>query len=142
FHVTNICTGILAPGANCSVSVTFTPGSAGSIAAPIHITANDGLPYSIQVSGTGFGVPAAAIAPLSLTFASQTIGTSSAPQGVIVASTGTASLTISSIVLSDTADFQMTSNCPASLAPNTNCSFGVTFAPSTVGSISGTAVRS
>ena len=83
-------------------------------------------------------MPAAAIAPLSLTFGSQTIGTASAAQPVIIASTGTASLAIASIVLSDTADFQMASNCPLSLAPNTNCSLGITFAPSNVGSISGT----
>jgi hypothetical protein len=49
-------------------------------------------------------------------------------------------LAIASIVLSDTADFQMTSNCSSSLAPNTNCSLGVTFAPFNVGSISATIV--
>jgi hypothetical protein len=140
FHQTNNCSGTFVPGANCSVSVTFVPSSAGNIVSSVSVTASDGLPHSIPISGTAFGVPAAAIAPLSLTFASQTVGTSSAPQGVIVASTGTASLAISSTVLGDTADFQMTSNCPTSLAPNTNCSLGITFAPSVVGNISGTLV--
>jgi hypothetical protein len=49
-------------------------------------------------------------------------------------------LAIASIVLSDTTDFQMTSNCSSNLAPNTNCSLGVTFAPVNVGSISATIV--
>ena len=140
FSATNSCLSSLAPGTSCTVNVTFDPTAAGSNGGTVSVITNDGLSHVVQLTGTGFGVPMAAIAPLSLTFTSQTIGTSSAAQPVIVASTGTAALAISNIVLSDTADFQMTSNCPASMAPNTNCSLGITFVPSNVGSISGTLV--
>jgi trimeric autotransporter adhesin len=138
--VSNSCLVTLAINASCTVNVTFTPASAGAIGGSVSVITNDGLTHVVQLTGTGIGIPMAAIAPLSLTFASQAIGTSSAAQQVIVASTGTAPLSISSIVLSDMADFQMTSNCPTNLAPNTNCSLGITFAPTSVGSISATVV--
>ena len=140
FSETNNCPSSLALGAMCSVNVTFVPTLAGANGGAVTVFTNDGLSHVVQVTGTAFGVPAAAIAPLTLTFGSQMVGTSSTSQGIIVASTGTASLAIASVVLSDTADFQMTSNCPSNMAPNTNCSLGITFAPSNVGSISGTVV--
>jgi hypothetical protein len=138
FSETNNCPSSLALGATCSINVTFAPTLAGANGGTVSVATNDGQSHVVQLTGTGFGVPAAAIAPLSLTFGSQTIGTASSAQPLIIASTGTASLAIATIVLSDTADFHMASNCPLSLAPNTNCSLGITFAPSNVGSISGT----
>jgi len=138
FSETNNCPTSLALGATCSVNVTFAPTLAGANGGTVSVTTNDGQSHVVGLAGTGFGVPAVAIAPLSLTFGSQTIGTASSAQPVIIASTGTAILAIASIVLSDTADFQMASNCPLNLAPNTNCSLGITFAPSNLGSISGT----
>jgi hypothetical protein len=140
YSATNNCPSSLAPGANCSVNVTFTPSYAGTNGGAAYVYTNDGNSDTVPLSGTGFGVPVAAIAPLSLTFSTQSVGTSSTAQQVIIASAGTGSLAIASIVLSDTADFQMTSNCSSSLTPNTNCSLGVTFAPFNVGSVSATIV--
>ncbi len=140
YSATNNCPSSLAPGANCSVNVTFTPSYAGTNGGAVYVYTNDGNSDTVPLSGTGFGVPVAAIAPLSLPFGSQTVGTSSTAQQVIIASTGTGSLAIASIVLSDTTDFQMASSCSSSLAPNTNCSLGITFAPFNVGSISATIV--
>ena len=140
FTMSNNCPSSLALGANCSVNVTFVPLGVGTFGSFVIVTTNDGVAHGVQLTGTAIGVPGAAIAPLNLTFGSQAVGTSSSAQQVIIASAGTGSLAIASIVLSDTTDFQMTSNCSSNLAPNTNCSLGVTFAPFNVGSISATIV--
>ena len=138
YQQTNNCPQSLAPTVSCSVFVVFDPTAAGADAGTLIVTANDsGSPHAVQLTGTGVGVPASAIAPLTLTFGSQADGTSSAAQQVIVASIGTGDLAISNIALTDTADFKQTNNCPASLAPNTNCSIAVTFAPASAGSITG-----
>ena len=140
FLMSNNCPSTLAIGANCTVNVSFVALGVGTFGSVVIVTTNDGVAHGVQLTGTAIGLPGAAIAPLSLTFGSQTVGTSSTAQQVLIASAGTGSLAIASIVLSDTADFQMTSNCSSDLAPNTNCSLGVSFAPVNVGSISATIV--
>lgn len=141
FQMTNTCPSSLAPNTQCTASIVFTPTLSGANGGTLGITANDSAsPHVVQLSGTGIGVSTSAIAPASLTFGSQAVGSSSAAQQVIVASIGTGNLQISSITLTDTTDFKQTNNCPASLGPNTNCSASITFAPSTTGSITGSLV--
>jgi hypothetical protein len=55
FAQTNNCVGSLAPGASCSISVTFTPGGIGTRTAEIVINdaANTGAPTAVYLSGTG-----------------------------------------------------------------------------------------
>jgi hypothetical protein len=63
------------------------------------------------------------------------VGSSSAPQPVVVTNTGSAALTITSILINgaNPADFSQTNNCPASLAPNAPCTVQVTFTPTVTG---------
>ncbi|MBO0780431.1 MAG: choice-of-anchor D domain-containing protein, partial [Ktedonobacteraceae bacterium] len=54
FAQTNTCPGTLAAGANCSISVKFTPGAAGNRSASLTITDNaSNSPQSVGLSGTG-----------------------------------------------------------------------------------------
>lgn len=76
-------------------------------------------------------VPAVTIAPSTLNFAAQNTGTSSAAQDVVLTNFGEAPLDISSIAAS--ADFSQTDNCGASLQAGSNCSIGVTYAPTKTG---------
>jgi hypothetical protein len=143
FQMTNTCPSSLAPNTQCAASIVFAPTLSGPNGGTLGITANDSVnPHVVPLSGTGIGVSTSAIAPTSLTFASQAVGSSSAAQQVIIASIGTGNLQISSITLTDTTDFKQTNNCPASLGPNSNCSASVTFAPSTTGNITGSLVVS
>jgi archaellum component FlaF (FlaF/FlaG flagellin family) len=71
------------------------------------------------------------LSPVSLTFASQTIGTTSSAQTVTLTNTGNATLTISSIVASG--DFAQMNNCGTSVAPGANCTITVMFTPSASG---------
>jgi Cep192 domain 4/NHL repeat/Abnormal spindle-like microcephaly-assoc'd, ASPM-SPD-2-Hydin len=81
-------------------------------------------------------VPAVTIAPSTLTFASQNTGTVSAAQNVVLTNFGEAPLDISNIAAS--ADFLQTDNCGPSLTAGSNCTIGVSYAPTTTGTKIGT----
>jgi Abnormal spindle-like microcephaly-assoc'd, ASPM-SPD-2-Hydin len=139
FAQTNTCPlgpATLAAGASCTVSVTFTPAATGSRSASLIVTDNaSGSPHTVALSGTGASAPAVGLSPSSLTFASTTVGQSSAPQSVTVSNTGSGSLTISSIGVSGASagDFGQTNNCPGSLAAGASCTVSVTFTPTASG---------
>ncbi len=76
------------------------------------------------------------LSPISLTFAGQTVGTTSTAQTVTLTNTGDAALTIASIATSG--DFAQTNTCGSSVAAGTNCTISVTFTPTASGTRSGT----
>ncbi len=79
--------------------------------------------------------PAVTFTPTSLTFASQAVGTTSAPQSVTVTNTGDASLFINGVSISQAGlDFNTDEACAGlTLAPGTSCSMSVVFNPSATG---------
>ncbi|MGH8414414.1 MAG: choice-of-anchor D domain-containing protein [Gammaproteobacteria bacterium] len=85
-------------------------------------------PPTAAVAGVTLSAP-------SLTFTSQSVGTTSAAQPIMVSNSGTAALSISNIVT--TANFVETNNCPASLAASANCTVQVSFMPTSVGTLAG-----
>jgi Protein of unknown function (DUF3443)/Cep192 domain 4 len=80
--------------------------------------------------------PGASLSPSTLTFTSQTVGTPSAGQTVMLTSSGTGTLTLSSIAASG--DFAQTNNCAVRMAPSTNCVINVIFTPTASGTRTGT----
>ncbi len=73
-----------------------------------------------------------------LTFASQLLGTKSAPKSVILTNAGATALSISSISLQGGGQFQYSHTCGTSVAPGANCSITVRSQPTTEGSVIGT----
>jgi hypothetical protein len=141
FAQTNTCPlspGTLAAGANCTISVTFTPTATGSRSASLSISDNaTGSPHTVSLGGTGTA-PAVTLNPTSLTFASQSTGTTSPAQSVTLTNSGTAPLTIGSVSITGTnsGDFAQTNTCPLSpstLAANGTCTINVTFTPTATG---------
>jgi hypothetical protein len=80
-------------------------------------------------------LPYGGLSPASLNFGDQYLGSTSSAQIVTLSSTGTAPMSITSIVMSGTnpGDFAETSNCSSSLAGGSNCAINVTFTPTAVG---------
>ncbi|MFB3921168.1 MAG: SBBP repeat-containing protein [Terriglobia bacterium] len=76
---------------------------------------------SDAIPGTGV------VSPSKLTFADQLVGTSSAPQTVLLSNSGDLPLAISSLVVSD--DFELRNECGASVGPSSSCAIQVIFAP-------------
>ena len=140
FAETNNCPvppATLAVSATCTLSVTFSPTASGSRAATVQITDNAAdSPQSAPLSGTGVGLaPAVSLAPASLSFGSQQVGSTSSAQSITLTNSGNAALAISSIAVSgsNAGDFAQTNTCPASLAAGASCSIAVTFAPTATG---------
>jgi Bacterial Ig-like domain (group 2)/IPT/TIG domain/Abnormal spindle-like microcephaly-assoc'd, ASPM-SPD-2-Hydin/Galactose oxidase, central domain len=131
YSQTNTCGTSLAAGANCSISVVFTPTILGSDDSSLTIT--DSASNSPQtVSLTGKGVAQAAAAPATLSFGNQADGTSSAAKTVTLTNNLGTALAISSIAVSG--DYSQTNTCGTSLAAGANCSISVVFTPTILGS--------
>ena len=80
--------------------------------------------------------PTVSLSPISLSFGSQPLESSSSAQSVTLTNTGNGALTISSITVSG--DFTQANNCGTSVAAGANCTISVTFKPTGAGTRSGT----
>jgi FG-GAP-like repeat/Abnormal spindle-like microcephaly-assoc'd, ASPM-SPD-2-Hydin len=135
YSETNNCGTSLAGGSNCTITVTFTPGAAGSRTAILDI--NDSAVGSPQpVTLTGFGAtPTAVLSPSTLTYGVQLVDTASPFKSAILTNIGSATLTLSSITFSG--DFFEENKCGSSLAPGANCTIKVRFRPTAGGTRTG-----
>ena len=135
FAQTTTCGGSVGVGATCIVSITFTPTATGTRTGAVTVTDDaPGSPHVVSLGGTGTQ-PSVALHPASLSFVSQRVGTSSAPQTVTLTNTGGASLTIAGIVASG--NFAQTNTCGGSVAAGATCTLSITFAPTATGTRTG-----
>jgi hypothetical protein len=131
----NPCGSVLGAGSECGLIVTFTPTALGPRSGWITITDNAAdSPRRASLSGTGTQ-PSVALSPVSLSFGSQRVGTTSAPQTVTLSNTGGASLTVASIVASG--NFAQTNTCGGSVGAGATCTVSITFTPSARGTRTG-----
>jgi hypothetical protein len=130
FAESDNCGKSVAAGANCTISVTFTPGANGSRTASITLTDNAGAPQSIMLTGTGVAA-APTMSGSSLSFTTQLVGVSSPAQTVTLTNNGKSSLNITSIAVTgaNSGDFAQTNTCGTSVAAGANCTISVTFTP-------------
>ncbi len=136
FAETNNCGSSVPAASNCAVSVTFVPIAAGALSGSIAIQDDAaGSPHVIDLSGTSSG-PVVSLAPRSLTFSGQQVGTTSAAQIVTLTNTGNMVLSISDVQV--TGVFAETNNCSAPLAASSSCAINITFSPTASGALNGT----
>lgn len=143
FTETNTCGTSVAAGANCTISVTFTPFLYGTRTSALAITDNaSDSPQNVSLSGTGMG-PAVTLsssnttctaqtATCLITFGAQLATTTSAPQTVTLTNSGDAPLTFAASGVTLQGSYAETNTCPANpatLATGSNCTFSITFAP-------------
>ena len=96
----------------------------------------NGNAFVAKISPTN--APVLALAPSSLTFAPQAVGTTSPAQKMRLSNAGDKALNITSIVASG--DFAQTNDCPvgpATVAPAGFCTLSVTFTPTAAGTRTG-----
>ena len=128
--------GSLAINVACTLGVQFAPLTAGVKSAALSFADNaEGSPQTVGLVGTAQSPPAIQIAPMSLMFASQSVGTRSAAQQITVANGGGSALAINAISLTgaNAGDFSETNNCPPAVAPGANCTLSVAFRPAAAG---------
>jgi hypothetical protein len=135
YHISNnTCGATVAAGANCAVSVTFTPTKKGKRTG--NLTFTDNAPTSPQVvTLTGVG-QSITVSPTSLNFGTVAVGSTSSQKNVTVTNVGTTTVTFTGFVFAGTAagDYLISANtCGATIAAGANCSVGVEFKPITTG---------
>ncbi|WP_042426418.1 choice-of-anchor D domain-containing protein [Streptacidiphilus anmyonensis] len=124
---------------NNTVTIPFSAATARYVR--VNITANTGWAagqlsdFAVYPSAGGSSAATLAAAPTSLSFAGQTVGSTSSAQAVTVTNTGNASASISSVTTSG--DFAQTNTCGNSLAANASCTVNVTFTPTATGTRTG-----
>jgi subtilase family serine protease len=140
FSETNSCGASLAAASTCTINITFAPTAAGLRTATVAISDQLGV-QNITLNGTGLA-PAVNLSTLSLAFANQLVETSSTSQAIILQNTGTAPLSIASVVFggANAGDFSQTNTCGTSLAAGASCAISVIFAPSSFGNKTATLV--
>jgi Beta-propeller repeat/Protein of unknown function (DUF1573) len=136
FVASQNCVGAMAAGAQCAISVTFTPTAAGIRKASLNIT-NSGIANPTVVVALTGSTSSITLSTSTLSFGTpenpQPVGVTSAAQSIKVTNSGASPITISSITASG--DFAETDNCTAAaLQPTTNCVINVTYKPSGSGS--------
>jgi len=139
FQVTNTCGGSVAAGAKCKINTVFQPRSAGSHTGLITILDSaSSKPQIIEVSGSGTVIK---VAPSSLKFGNQKVGTTSAPQVITATNEGSKPLLFNSpyIAGKDKNDFPWTDACTGrTIQPGGNCTATVMFSPIKTGARSAT----
>jgi hypothetical protein len=132
------CGASLAAGADCTVSLSFTPGQTGPRTAVLTITDDTaGSPQSIGLNGVGLSSgPSATLSAPGLVFGTQLVGTTSPARILALTNYGAATLDIGSIAASSS--FAETDTCVSSLASGASCTVSVTFTPGGSGAVSGT----
>ncbi len=138
FGQTNNCANstILA-GANCTITVNFTPSTGGTQTAAIQIvdSAFDS-PQKVVVTGAGASLT---VAPTMLAFGNVAVnGGPSAPQSVTLTNTGTIAFGFGFAQLSDNVNYAQSNTCPTTLDPGASCTFTVQFQPTVAGSLNAT----
>ncbi|HUY80563.1 MAG TPA: choice-of-anchor D domain-containing protein [Acidobacteriaceae bacterium] len=123
-------------GDSCTVSITFTPTTSGTSTGALTVVDSAGT-QTAQLAGTGMTPATDLLAPASLTFASQTLGTQSASQQVTLTNNGDESVQ-SITVQSSTTDFVAVNDCGTTLAGHSSCAILVSFLPGIIGTDTGT----
>ncbi len=134
FARTTTCGITLAAGANCSISVSFTPTATGTRSGALAIVVNNVMVLSAALSGNSVG-PLVALSSSALSFAAQNLGSTSTAQGVTLVNSGNVPLNLASITASG--DYAFSHNCDSSLGVGSFCSLSITFAPTATGVRSG-----
>jgi hypothetical protein len=138
------CNGmVLAGGANCQIQAHFSPTTTGAKSATLQV-AGGGLTASSGLTGTGLQPATLTIAPTSQNFASTVINqTSTAVTFTVTNTGGVASGVVGlNVTGTDSTSFVMGTSTCNTLAAGANCTFNMTFQPTTTGSKSATVTAS
>jgi len=133
FAETNTCGATLPPSATCTVYVTFTPTAKEARNAGMGVSSSDpASPDAVGLSGPGTVV---SLSKKGLSFGSQQVGTSPAPQNVILTNVDSTPLKFTGITITGTnaSDYSQSNTCATSIAAKANCTITVTFTPTATG---------
>jgi hypothetical protein len=126
----NTCGATLAYDSGCTVAVTFTP-TAGGQRTGLMTVSDATETHTVTLNGTGLTLATDTLAPASLTFDAQVVGTVSSTKSVTLTNSGGATLT--SISTKVSGPFQATNNCGIQLGGGLSCGIAVSYTPTAGG---------
>ena len=136
FHISaNTCASSLPAVTSCTVSIVFTPTASGALTGALTVVSSLGV-EAMPLAGTGQTAATDGLAPGSLVFAAQQIGTTSPAQDITLTNTGDQPLT--QIIVTGSGDFTFVNNCGALLQGHASCAVAVAYAPTRTGAETGT----
>ncbi|MCU7927610.1 MAG: autotransporter domain-containing protein [Candidatus Thiodiazotropha sp. (ex Dulcina madagascariensis)] len=148
FNSITDCQSTLGPQQNCSVTVTFSPQSPGSLSGSLNISGDDPSldqvpitpvffrPVSFSVSLNGIGQAGKlSTNTTEVDFGSVPVNSSSSSMPVTLTNSGNLPADISTITASS--PFAQTNDCPAMLDAGGSCTIQVNVTPSSPGSVTG-----
>ncbi|HXR96815.1 MAG TPA: choice-of-anchor D domain-containing protein [Terriglobales bacterium] len=134
FSWSSACGTMLAAGAQCPISVVFTPSVTGGRAAVLTVNSSAvNSPATVALAGIGVS-PGVLLGPEAIHFGSVPLNTDSAALPVTITNSGDAALTISNAAVSP--GFELAGSC-VSVQPGSSCTFGIVFAPTAMGPATG-----
>jgi hypothetical protein len=134
FTQTNTCGTSVPARGTCTITVTFSPTVPGKQTGTVNITDSAvNSPQTIALTGTG-KLPVV-VTPLTLSFGTVTVGTTSAAKTVTVTNNLSTALSIGTINFTgaNPGDFAQSNTCGTSLASLAKCTISVTFTPKATG---------
>jgi len=135
YTLSSNCLRAIAPGASCSITVSFAPHGYGVRAAAVTLY-DDGLGGAQSISLRGTGTAARPLLSSGyMNFGAASVGNPTVPQNVVLFNAGNGPLSIGSIVVSG--DFTISTSCGGILASGASCTISVTFLPQAIGARSG-----
>jgi hypothetical protein len=134
YSQTNNCGSTLAAGANCAITVFFTPSTTASEVGTL-VVSDTAINTPQTASLSGKGVLPVAISPSFLNFPKTVLNMTAAPLSFSVTNNQTQALT--GIGIGIEGDYAQSNTCGTSLAAHAVCSVTVTFTPTAPGTRSG-----
>jgi Abnormal spindle-like microcephaly-assoc'd, ASPM-SPD-2-Hydin len=138
YSESDTCAGqVIQTSLKCSLSIKFSPSITGMTAGVVTITDNaPGSPNLIALSGSG--VLPFRMSPVSLSFGTVSVGSTSAPQTITFTNYQSSPVTFTYTASgSYTVSPSGNNPCGSSLSAGSHCTLQVTFSPSTNGTING-----
>lgn len=136
YSQTNDCGSSIPVGASCTITVTFTPTTAGIDNAAVEfVTSAPNHVQDFYFGGTGVVSLSTSVSPSSLSFAVQQVGATSSSQAVTISNTGTGAATFASPTITgpNAADFHWSDSCGPVIQVSGSCAIAVTYSPVSAG---------
>ena len=132
----NTCGATLAAGASCNFTVAYALTAIGTHTGNASMTVANGSPVTVALQGAGVAAPLGQLTlPSGVDLGSAVLASAPLQHAVTMKNTGNAPVTFNSITA--TAPFQLSHDCPASLAPSASCTANITFDPLVYGTTTG-----
>lgn len=129
--------GKIAKGASCTILITFTPKTTGTLSGQLTVT--DSATNSPQTATvTGSGILPVTYNPRTWSFGQVPLGETSAAETFTLTNNQSTTLIFTNITATPVANFAIVSNtCGTSIGQLSSCTVGVTFTPTVTGAVKG-----